>query len=240
MTAWEPVRQQRTHELVLERIEQQVMNGQLKAGDRLPPERQLATALGVSRSAVREAARILEAFGVLVARTGRGPDAGAVITTNPTDAVGRMLRLHLALGSYRLTDILEARVMLERASVAEASRSAKPDCLDRAAAILDALDDAELGQHEFNELDTAFHVQLAGCSGNELTRTLTAAVRESLRPLILQGFERVPDWAATTSALQAEHRGILELIRDGRPEEAAQAVEDHIRGFHGSLTAAAG
>lgn len=236
MTAgWEPVRQQRTHELVLENIEQQVMAGKLHAGDRLPPERQLAPALGVSRSALREALRVLEAFGLLTAHTGRGADAGATITTDPTDAVGRMLRLHLALGSYRIEDILEARVMLERCSVTEAARHADPTQLDEAQRLLDAMVDPQLAVEDFSELDTRFHVQLARCSGNELTRTLTAAVRESIRPVILDALQGVADWAGTADTLRAEHREILRQVRAGDADAAARSVEQHIRGFHGHV-----
>lgn len=237
-TDWEPVRQLRTHELVLERIEQQVMSGELRCGDRLPPERKLAEALGVSRSAVREALRIMEAFGLLVSHTGRGPDAGAIITTGATDAVGRMLRLHLTLGRYELDEILETRVLLERTTVAEIALDARSDDLEDAARILKAMDDPALTANEFNELDTRFHVSLAHCSGNELTCTLTAAVRESIRPLILEGLERVPDWRTIAATLQAQHRDILHLIRERQPERAARAVELHIRGFHGKLSAA--
>ncbi|MGH3437768.1 MAG: FadR/GntR family transcriptional regulator [Sciscionella sp.] len=234
--AWEPVRQARTHELVLERIEQQVFSGQLHAGDRLPPERQLASVLGVSRSALREALRVLEAFGVLVAHTGRGPDAGASITANPTGAVGRILRLHLALGSYRTSDILEARIMLERSNVAESARRAGIADFEPAKQLLDTMEDDELTVIEYNELDTRFHTELARCSGNELTRTLTAAVRESIRPILLNAMEVADDWRTIEASLHAEHREILRLIRLGEPNKAACAVEDHIRRFHGTLT----
>jgi DNA-binding FadR family transcriptional regulator len=234
---WEPIRRARTHELVLERIEEQVFSGQIHAGDRLPPERQLASTLGVSRSAIREALRVLEAFGVLVAQTGRGPDAGATITADPTDAVGRILRLHLALGSYGVGDILQARIMLERSSVSEAARRAGTADLDTARKLLDAMEDEELAAPGYNDLDTRFHIELARCSGNELTRTLTSAVRESIRPLLLLAMESAEDWGTTEAALQAEHREILRLISQGEPEKAAEAVESHIRGFHGTLTA---
>jgi DNA-binding FadR family transcriptional regulator len=241
MTAdWEPVRQPRTHELVLDRVEQQVLTGKLRAGDRLPPERQLATALGVSRAALREALRILEAFGVLVAQTGRGPGAGATVTAEPTDAVGRLLRLHLALGGYRVGDILSARIMLERSSVAEAAERAGAGALEEAAALLEAMGDPQLAPVDYNELDTRFHVELARCSGNELTCTLTAAVRESIRPLLLDALEAVTDWHATVARLNAQHSDILRLIRRGAPEKAAQAVEEHIRDFHGRLTGESG
>ncbi|MET9677804.1 FCD domain-containing protein [Streptomyces sp. NPDC006482] len=236
MTAqWRPVRQSRTHELVLESIEQQVLTGELKAGDRLPPERELAPALGVSRSALREALRVMETIGVLVANVGRGPDAGARIVRNPDDALGRVLRLHLALGSYGLEDVLEARVVLERSSFEAAARSASEEVLAEAQTLLGRMREAEADVPLFNELDTAFHVLIARASGNRLISTLTSAVRESVRTLILQAEEGAEDWAATAAGLNAEHEELLRLLAAGEGAAAADLVERHIRGFHGAV-----
>ncbi|GAA0485519.1 FadR/GntR family transcriptional regulator [Streptomyces olivaceiscleroticus] len=232
---WRPVRQSRTHELVLESIEERVLAGELKAGDRLPPERELAPVLGVSRSALREALRVLETIGVLVAQAGRGPDAGARIVRNPDDALGRLLRLHFALGSYCLEDVLEARVTLERSSFHAAAEHAAGADLDEAAALVARMAAPEVSVPEFNDLDTRFHVQIARSSGNALTSTLTAAVRESVRPLILRALEAAEDWPATAAALNAEHTELLRLVRAGDGAGAADLAERHIRGFHGTL-----
>ncbi|MCB5906749.1 FadR/GntR family transcriptional regulator [Streptomyces pinistramenti] len=239
---WRPVRQSRTHELVLESIEAQVLAGELKAGDRLPPERELAPALGVSRSALREALRVLETIGVLVAHAGRGADAGARIVRHPDDALGRLLRLHFALGSYSLENVLEARVTLERSSFEAAARSATDKDLAEAEEILTRLREPGLAAAEFNDLDTRFHVQVARGSGNDLTSTLTAAVRESVRPLILRALEAADDWPATAAALNDDHTELLRLVRAGEGAAAADLVERHIRGIHGTLVdeAAAG
>lgn len=232
---WRPVRQTRTHELVLESIEQRVLSGELRAGDRLPPERELAPVLGVSRSALREALRVLETIGVLVAQAGRGPDAGARIVRNPDDALGRLLRLHFALGSYSLGDVLEARVQLERSSFQAAADHAPEDELDELESLLARMAQPEVEVAEFNDLDTRFHVQIARSSGNQLTSTLTSAVRESVRPLILRALEATEDWPATAAALNAEHTELLRLVRTGEGSRAADLVEKHIRGFHGTL-----
>jgi DNA-binding GntR family transcriptional regulator len=88
---------------------------------------------------------------------------------------------------------------------------------------------------EFNEMDTRFHVLFARSSGNRLTSTLTAAVRESVRPLILKALESAEDWPATAAALNAEHAELLRLVRTGDGPAAADLVERHIRGFHGTL-----
>lgn len=236
MTAeWRPVRQSRTHELVLESIEERVLAGELKAGDRLPPERELAPTLGVSRSALREALRVMETIGVLVAHAGRGPDAGARIVRNPDDALGRLLRLHLALGSYDLQDVLEARVTLERSSFEAAARRASQDDLAQAEEVLARMREPGLTVAEFNELDTLFHVLIARSSGNRLISTLTSAVRESVRTLILKAEEDAEDWTATAAGLNAQHAELLRLVRAGDGAGAADLVEEHIRGFHGTL-----
>ncbi|MFF3785775.1 FadR/GntR family transcriptional regulator [Streptomyces sp. NPDC001933] len=232
---WQPVRQSRTHELVLQSIEERVFAGELRAGDRLPPERELAPVLGVSRSALREALRVLETIGVLVAQPGRGPDAGARIVRNPDDALGRLLRLHFALGSYSLEDVLEARVVLERSSFEAAAGHASPADLDEAEALVARMGEPDVTVPEFNDLDTRFHVHIARSSGNELTSTLTSAVRESVRPLILRALEEAEDWPATAAALNAEHTELLGLVRAGEGAGAADLVEKHIRSLHGTL-----
>ncbi|QNP64519.1 FadR/GntR family transcriptional regulator [Streptomyces genisteinicus] len=234
---WHPVRQSRTHELVLESIEQRVLSGDLKAGDRLPPERELAPVLGVSRSALREALRVLETIGVLSAQAGRGPDSGARMVRNPDDALGRLLRLHFALGSYTLEDMLEARVVLERSSFEAAARNASKEQLAELGDLVAAMERPGTGVERFNDLDTRFHVLVARASGNQLTSTLTSAVRESVRPLILRALETAEDWPAAAAALAAEHAELLRLVRAGEGEAAAALAERHIRGFHGGLVA---
>lgn len=234
---WHPVRQSRTHELVLETIEERVLSGELKAGDRLPPERELAPVLGVSRSALREALRVLETIGVLTAQAGRGPDSGARMVRNPDDALGRLLRLHFALGSYTLQDMLEARVVLERSSFEAAAENASEEQLEELGSLVTAMEHPGIGVERFNDLDTRFHVLVARASGNQLTSTLTSAVRESVRPLILRALEAAEDWPAAASALAAEHAELLRLVRAGEGAGAAALAERHIRGFHGGLVA---
>src|SRR5512135_147297 len=92
---WAPVTRARTYELVLDRVEEQIASGRLRAGDRLPAERELAAALGVSRVAVREAMRVLQAMGVITQGTGSGPDAGTTLTAAPGEALTRLIRMHV-------------------------------------------------------------------------------------------------------------------------------------------------
>ena len=171
---WRPVTRSLTYQLVVEAVEAQILTGALKVGDHLPPERELASLLGTSRPAVREGLRMLEAQGVL--RTvGAGSGSATVVTALPSEALTRLLRLHLALSSFRTTDVVEARVMLERRSAELAAQNGKPADFDRIRAALDRMDDPALPLEEFNELDTEFHVSLADASDNQLVADLQGA-----------------------------------------------------------------
>jgi GntR family transcriptional regulator, transcriptional repressor for pyruvate dehydrogenase complex len=236
MTAdWTPVPRARAYELVLQRIEEQILAGNLRVGDRLPGERQLAASLGVGRPAIREALRILEAQGLLVAHPGRGPDSGAVIAAAPEHGLGRLLRMNLALSHYRLDEVVDVRVMLEQWCVTEAAKHADPEHLADAERLLDLMDDPALSVEAFGALDSQYHAALALSSGNRLAGNMTAALRDSVRHLILEAFQKQSDWTATAHTLRRQHREIFRAVRDGRAVDAAQAIEAHIRGFHGKL-----
>jgi GntR family transcriptional repressor for pyruvate dehydrogenase complex len=233
---WRPVSRVRTYELVLDRIEAQIVSGALSAGERLPPERELAALLGVSRPAVREALRILEAQGAVRSQVGNGPDSGTTIDRMPSDALARLMRLHVALGSFPIEDVVETRVVLERASVQLACLHARPEDLTRMRGELDAMDAPDVDRETFNEHDTNFHVALADAGGNRLMSDVTRAIRESVRLPILGGFSAMPEngkqgWRQVRDGLRADHHAIFEAVRAGRGDLASQRLEAHIRGF---------
>lgn len=228
---WRPISRVRTYELVLDRIEEQILEGQLRVGDRLPPERDLAAMLGVSRAAVREAMRTLEAQGVVHSAVGTGPDSGTMVAAASSQALTRLLRLHVGLTSFPIADVVEARVMLERWSVQLAARNAGPEQLARIQELLTAMADRGVGRDEFNDLDTEFHVAIAEAGGNRLVCDITSAIRESLRHTLLVAFKSMPDWDRVADGLRAEHRHIWELISARQGSQAADAVEQHIRDF---------
>ena len=234
---WAPVARMRTYELVLQRIEAQIVSGALRAGERLPPERDLAELLGVSRPAVREALRVLEAQGVVRSQVGQGPGSGTTIERVPSDALTRLLRLHVALGSFPFADVIETRVTLERSIVVLACRNARPENIARMRAILQSMDDPEITQEVFNQLDIDFHVELAEAGGNRLMCDMTRAIRESVRVPFLAAVKAMPEkgrysWLSMLNSLQAEHHAVLSALEAGEGEKAADLLESHIRGFY--------
>lgn len=230
--AWEPVPRSRTFELVLARIEEQILAGNLRVGDRLPPERELVELLGVSRAAVREALRVLEAQGVLRSRVGTGPSSGSVIAAMPSEGLTQLLRLHMALANFPLSDVVEARATLERSSARLAAERATDEDLASLREPLARMDDATLTLEAFNDHDTRFHVAIAEAGGNRLMADMTIAVRNAVRRTLLTAFHELADWSTVAERLRAEHHALYEAIAAGDADRAGDLVEAHIRGFH--------
>ena len=228
----------RTHQLVLHWIESQLSEGQLSVGGRLPAERSLAEQLQVSRTSVREAIRILEAMGVVRAGVGSGPEAGTVVISDPTAALGSALRLHVATQHLPVSDIVETRVLLESWAAARA----RPDApeLQAAGALLDEMD--ALGNDgaggpamtvdDFLALDVRFHLALADAAGNTVVSAMMGSLRESIQGYVARLTANLPDWDATASRLRAEHREILAAIRNDDGGRAAKLVAEHIEGYY--------
>jgi GntR family transcriptional repressor for pyruvate dehydrogenase complex len=227
---WAPVSRARTYELVLERIEAQIVNGSLRAGERLPPERDLAELLGVSRPAVRS-------------QVGQGPGSGTTIDRLPGDALTRLLRLHVALGSFPLIDVIETRVTLERSMVVLACHNARPSNLARMRAFLLAMDEPDVSREGFNQIDIDFHVELAEAGGNRLMSDVTRAIRESVRVPFMDAVNAMPEtgkkgWPHIRDGLRADHHAIFSAVEAGQGEQGADLVETHIRGFYIHMSAA--
>lgn len=232
---WRTIPRAKTYELVVDRIEAQIMSGSLRVGDRLPAERELASMLEVSRSAVREAIRVLQARGVLTSTVGNGPDSGTLITGSSSDALNRLLRLHVALTNFPIDQVVEARVMLERWSVRLAAANASAPDLAGLRKLLSEMDEEGISRATFNDLDTAFHVAIADASGNRLVADLTGAVREAVRHSLLAAFSETAEWETLRDGFRAEHRTVYDCIASGDGPGASNAVEAHIRGFLGRL-----
>jgi DNA-binding FadR family transcriptional regulator len=229
------VRQRRAFEEIILQVEEAIVDGRLSAGDRLPPERELAQIFGVSRPAVREAMRVLEAFGVIIARRGSGSESGStLISGEETNGLGGLLRLYAALLRIPLSDLIEVRVALEataiRATVAKASDAG----FDKLDAIIDRMRDATTPER-FLEADTAFHLMVAELSGNPALSLLMGELREAVAREMLRAFQRLDDFEPERQWLIGEHARVAEVIRSRDEEAAVQAISDHIRGFYGRV-----
>ena len=230
----------RAWRLVLEHIERDLLEGRLGPGDRLPSERDLATELGVGRSSVREAFRVLEVMGLIRTATGSGPQSGAIVIATPTGGMSALLRLQVAAQGFPLDDVVRTRLVLEDAVVATMAGSPDRDTT-RAHRLLEAMDAPGLTPAEFLALDAQLHLSLAEASGNTVIAAMMAGLRSSIESYVQSGVAAIEDWEAMAARLRAEHRALVAAIDDADGPAARRLVHTHITGYYTSagLTRAA-
>lgn len=221
----------RAWRLVLEHVERDLLEGRLGPGDRLPSERDLSADLGVGRSSVREALRVLEVMGLIRTATGSGPQSGAIVIATPTGGMSTLLRLQVAAQGFPLHDVVRTRLLLEDAVVSDLAGQAHPD-LEVAHRMLDAMDAEGLTPAEFLALDAQLHLALAEASGNTVVAATMAGLRTAIESYVQQGAAAIDDWNGMAATLRAEHRAIVAAIGHGDTDAARTLVRAHISGYY--------
>lgn len=221
----------RAWRVVLDSIESDLLAGTIGPGDRLPPERELAATLGVGRSSVREALRVLEVMGLIRTATGSGPTSGAIVTATPQGGLAQLLRLQVAAQGFPIPDVYETRLLLEEWAVAHLAARDELDLAD-VHATLDAMSASDVTLEEFLALDSQFHVRLVEASGNVVVSATMAGLREAIEGYIRAGAARIPDWDDTATRLRHEHAEILSAIEQGDAEAAQARVRAHITAYY--------
>ncbi|MDT0141809.1 FCD domain-containing protein [Microbacterium sp. PRC9] len=221
----------RAWRVVLEKIETDLLDGTLKPGDRLAPERELAATLGVGRSSVREALRVLEVMGLIRTGTGSGPTSGAIIIATPQGGMSALLRLQVAAQGFPFDDVVATRLVLESA-VVDALAADPTRSTVQAREVLVAMDADDLTAPEFLALDAQLHLALAEASGNLVIAAMMAGLRTAIESYVQAGAAGIAQWDAAAERLRHEHHAILDAVDVGDPALARTLVHDHIVGYY--------
>ena len=228
----------RAYSVVLDWLEEQLRAGDIVVGDKLPGERALAEQFGISRASVREATRILDAMGLVRSGVGSGPNAGAIVISEPSAALAWALRMHVATRALPVRDLVQTRLLLEtRAALDAADPDTAPDSEERsqilrsAGEILDQMDHPGLPAADFHALDAQFHILLISLAGNVVVETMMASLRQATISYISETVADNPDWPAIARRLQEQHRAILAAVEKRRGEQAAELLREHITWF---------
>lgn len=206
---------------VVRTIKDMILDGRLQPGQRLPPERAVSEALGVSRPTVREAIRSLQAMNILESRHG----SGTYVASLSVDELLGPLQFVLALAEGGLAHLFEVRLLLEPGAAALAAERATPedvaalrDCAERAEA--EARDDTGA----LLELDTELHDLIVRAARNPLLEHLLAAMSALGR----QSRAYTTGLPGMVERTLGEHAAIVDAIAAGDPAAARAAMEAHI------------
>ena len=224
-------REQRLYERVAERILSMVQDETWRSGDRLPPERDLAEAFGVSRTVVREAVKVLEARGVLETQSG----SGVYVSKPDSSLVTRSLQTYLQLLGQDNIDLrlIEIRRVLEVEIAALASVRATPEQRLELTRLCQEMRKNRWAPRVLAELDFALHLLMAEAAQNELFVVLLTPLMEQLRGHFLYAWETYG--ARPLDAVFAQHEAIVDAVVCGDPDRARQAMIAHIAYYTGIL-----
>jgi GntR family transcriptional repressor for pyruvate dehydrogenase complex len=214
---------------VVAHVRSLIDRGALGPGGRLPPERDLARQIGVSRPTVRAGLRTLGALGVVRARRG----SGTYIPAGPPTLGAEALSFLAALHKFTVDDMYEVRRMLEVGAAGLAAERATPDHLatlaDEVAGLFASLSDRQV----FLVHDIAFHRGVAAASGNPIVASLVEMVSSLYYEHRRTTAERAVDRDLRDAA--DAHRQIYQAVRSHDADRARRAMNDHLvraRSYH--------
>ena len=223
-------RQNRTFEDVILQIQDAILHGELKEGDRLPSERKLGEIFKVSRGTLREALRALEQKGLITIKTGvRGGAQVSPVNIRMREGLGLLLRLQ----KISLRELAEFREVVESAMAAQAARKATRADVNDLSSCLDRIQECFAAPtplwEEILQEDNKFHRLLHRIAGNRLFES----VLDIVYTYIHQYFNRhLPKEERISKRIHRHLRDITEAIRTGDEREAFSLGQGHVQRFN--------
>jgi GntR family transcriptional repressor for pyruvate dehydrogenase complex len=223
---FKPIKAKKIYEEIVEQIRVLMAGGELKPGDKLLPERELADRLQVSRASVREAIRALEMMGFVDIR----PGDGTFVRDRNADDIIQPLAMFLAVERSSLLEMFEIRRIFESATAALAAEHASDDEVLHLGNSLDNMiqsfnvKDSEKGE----EYDTAFHYIIAEATHNGLLIRLFRTITEDFSRSVSVARRQIYIDEHNPVNIIDQHRQIFEAIKMHDPERASQAMLEHL------------
>ncbi len=197
-----------------------LLSGRVQPGQRLPPERKLAEALGVGRSVVREALKSLTLLGLLEVRLGDG----TYVKRTDAEILPQSIEWGLVLGARHVLDLIEARRHLEQVIAALAAERRDERAVADLRRLLGDMERVAGDPERFAAVESAFHLRLADAAGNEVIYGIMATIRS-----LLQAWNaRVAHSTGDARPSLAQHARILAAIEQGDAATAREAMAAYI------------
>jgi GntR family transcriptional regulator, transcriptional repressor for pyruvate dehydrogenase complex len=204
------------------KIRQMIQSGELPPGARLPTEQQLSVQMGLSRSGVREAVKVLEAARVLDVRRGDGTYVTSLAPRLLLEGVGLAVEL---LHGHTLLEVMEVRRMLEPVATGVAALRITEEALGELSKILDDMRAAAGDAERLIQYDAAFHRTVIAVTGNETLMSLLEGLSgRTLRARVWRGLIEGGSAHLTLS----EHEAIFRALRDRDPSLAHASALMHV------------
>lgn len=219
----------KVYEQVIEQIQNNIMEGLFKKGDKLPSERELSEKMGVSRTSIREALRVLETMGVVESRQGEGN----FICSNIEKSLLQPLSMMFKLNNGSFSDIYELRSILEiECARLSAIRATDMDCRELLS-VVEEMEQETFGENRYEilvELDKKFHNTLSDMSKNYLIESLFSTISNLFEKFIEDARYKIIlfDSEQANKSLLIQHKKICESIIKKNQDMAVEAMREHM------------
>jgi len=224
-------KQNRIFQDVVQQIQDAILKGSLKPGDKLPPEREMKEIFRSSRGTLREALRILEQKGLITIKTGVA--GGAVVNSLTTDQISENLDLLRRYQKVSLRDLAEFREGVEGIVAGLAVERTKSEDIQYLKKLLaDAkshLDEGACGWDNFIHVDNQLHMALAHIAGNPIYESILQTVYDNIHRYFDQFLPR------EEALLRENYQDLCEIVEAVENRQAAQAhllVQNHVYRFN--------
>ena len=212
----------RLYESVIEQIMDLIKNNELKPGDKLPPERELAEKLSISRGSLREAFRVLESRGLIKSK----PGGGRYIREIRKNGHNSTENIILSLEKSSILELLEAREMFEVKIAEITAQRATPEDIKSIEKALNKMNEEEgLKDDKKTESDTEFHLAIASASHNFVFVNIIKLHLDLLR----NTREKTQQIPGRREERWREHQAILQAIKEHNSKKAGEAMLKHLR-----------
>lgn len=221
-----PVQPEKLSSAVIRQIEQLILRGILRPGERLPPERELAERMGVSRPSLRDAIGALQDTGLLTARPGAGIYVADVLGSAFAPALTQLFARH----DEAVFDYLRFRRDMEGLAAERAARLASDTDLAVVQAVFEKMELAHPKRNSDEEakLDAQFHMAIVEASHNVIMLHMMRSMYQLLRDGVFYNRQIMFKQRTTRQALLDQHRSINEALQARDPDKARAAVETHL------------
>jgi GntR family transcriptional repressor for pyruvate dehydrogenase complex len=199
-------------------LEYLLRSDQVKIGDRLPSERELADAFGVGRSAVREALKALSFLGLLEIR----PGSGTFLLSPESNLLPQVIEWGLLIGESHTRDLVELRALLEIGIAGIAATRRDDEDLTALETYIEIMKTSD--GDTFVDADIAFHLRLAQATNNSTISDLHSNIQALLRVWMTRVVT-----ARGPKDMSQQHEAVLEAVQRGDPAAAQSAMQSHMQ-----------
>ena len=229
-----PLKSERRHQVISQQIRNEIINGTMRPGDKLPTERELSADFGASRVAIREALKSLEASGLVSIRHGSGVFVTNVSSKTMSDSLYSILRMQ----NTSIREVTEARLIVEPNIARIAAERGNEADFQRLEINIDETSVLLGENHSSTPKNIEFHAILAEMTHNTVINLTMKSLFEVLNAMFVDGTSNPRRRMSISNRSLNQHRKILRALRERDPEKVYSLMFDHIVEIQGRLTEA--